>query len=125
MSHVTQVRTQLTDQALVLKALEDLGYAHETGKLRIGGFLIDRRQVDIRFKATGFGIVGLKKTGGRFTAYSGSVRVGQRSLQKITARLAQRYAFHTVRQKLETQGFELVEQDEKGGRIHLTLRRAG
>ncbi|HZW04363.1 MAG TPA: DUF1257 domain-containing protein [Anaerolineaceae bacterium] len=38
-------------------------------------------------------------------------------------KLAQRYAYHAARSKMEQQGFDLVEEAQEGGAIRLVLRR--
>lgn len=123
MSHITTIRTQMTDAQALAKALGDVGYgharvqekapgeAHAGDVVSAGGLL---KSVTFRRDASGFF----------------ATTVGDMGRMRITAdfiaRLTQRYAYHAARARLEQQGFELAgEETDKAGRIHLVLRRVG
>ena len=58
----------------------------------------------------------------------GGVPVGglteTQAIEQLTTALQQRYAYHTVKEKLDQQGFSLVEEEVKQDQtIHLVLRR--
>lgn len=135
MSHFTVMRTKFTDPAALLKALADQGFrdveVHEQAQ-HLRGFMGDVRkhtaEVIIRRKYVGQASndIGFKKQpDGTYDAVISSYDRHKYS-QEWLNRLAQRYAYHVTREKLEAQGFALVEENvRQTGEVHLVLRRVG
>jgi hypothetical protein len=133
MSHFTTLNTLLIDADALVKALADLGfdrleihvepqplYGHE-GNLRPekAEIIIRRAQIGPASNDIGF----TRGPNGTFTAIISEYdrdAYGQDWLN----RLAQRYAYHLARARLQSQGFDLVsEETGPDGRIRLTLRK--
>ena len=133
MSHFTKLRTSITDPALLLKALADLGFKecefHEHAQ-PLRGYLGDVRsqtgEVIVRRKHLGrlSNDMGFKRNStGTFDAIISGYDRSKYS-QDWLNRLAQRYAYHATREKLEEQGFDLISEETKDGEsIRLVLRR--
>lgn len=133
MSHFTTLKTALVDTETLVKALADLGYdqveVHDKAR-HLRGYLGDwRRQtaeVIIRRKYIGGASndIGFKRRkNGHFDALI-SAYDRRRHNPAWLGKLTQRYAYHTARDKLAEQGFDLIsEKNEAGGRIRLVLRR--
>ena len=133
MSHFTRLKTRLTDQAALVKALADVGYklveVHDTPQ-HLYGYGGDRRaqtaEVIVRRKYVGKASndIGFRRTDdGSFEAII-SLFDRLKHSRGWLRRLTQRYAYHVARAKLQEQGFDLVsEETAKDGRIRLVLRR--
>jgi hypothetical protein len=123
MSHVTRIKTQMVEKEFVLKALEDLGYRYEVGDLTLKTAGGDTAKVEIKVLLRMSFDIGLRKTPQGYEIIADWWGVRGENQKDFTTKLVQRYAYHATRAKLETQGFSLVEETNKDGQIHLTLRR--
>jgi hypothetical protein len=124
MSHFSQIKTKMVDEKIVLQALEDLGMKYQQGDQQVMGFGGQKTQVDIRIPLGMSYDVGLRKRGGVYEIVADWIGVRGFTQQEFTQRLTQRYAYHATRDKLEEQGFALVEEEvEETGQIRIVLRR--
>ncbi len=123
MSHITRIKTKIVEKQYLLRAIEDLGYHYEEGELSISGFGANKTNVDIKISLRLSNDIGFRQTSQGYEIIADWWGVRGISQKDFTARLMQRYAYHTTRAKLETQGFSLIEETAKDGQIHLTLRR--
>ena len=132
MSHFTTLQTQLADVKALHAALADLGFKEVEvyDKAQpLHGYRGDERaqtaEVIVRRQHVGplSNDLGFKRNaGGTFDALISEYDRAKYS-QEWLDRLTQRYAYHAARAKLEEQGFALVSEEQKDGRIHLVLRR--
>lgn len=68
--------------------------------------------------------IGFKKTGDMFELVADWYGIKDINPEKLLNQVQQRYAYHAVNDRMEVQGFEVVEEvDEKDKTIHLTVRR--
>lgn len=135
MSHFTTIKTQVTEDKALLKALSDLGFCnveHHECPQRLYGYQGDIRpeaaEIVIRrqFVGTASNDIGFKRgSDGTFAAIISEFDRNMYS-QAWLEKLLQRYAYHATVQKLvEEQGFSLVEEEQQEtGAIHLVLRRS-
>jgi hypothetical protein len=123
MSHVTRIKTQIIEKEYLLQALDDLGYHYEEGDLKLKTAGGDTAQVEIKILLRMSFDIGLRHTPQGYEIVADWWGVRGENQKDFTAKLTQRYAYHTTRAKLESQGFSLVEETAKDGQIHLTLRR--
>jgi hypothetical protein len=125
MSHLTRIKTQMVEKEYVLKALQDLGYAYEEGDVKIRGFGGQRTRVEIRVatKSRGYDI-GFRKSGASYEIVADWWGVRGIAKNRFVQQVTQRYAYQAARNRLEEQGFTVVDEEvgEKG-QIHLVLRR--
>jgi hypothetical protein len=119
------LRTTLVEKEFLLRALEDLGFRPEVGTVQVRGFGGNRTSAEIRVPTKNPGYdIGFRKAGEAYEMVADWWGIRDLSPQELLERLAQRYAYHATRAKLEEQGFTLVsEETNKDGQIHLVLRR--
>jgi len=123
-SHFTSVQTRLRDKAILLTALRDLGFAPREGDLEVRGYagIRTRAPIVVQTKALGYDI-GFRETPDGWDAVADWDGVRGMERQSFLDQLRQRYAYHASRRHLEAQGFQVVEEKNEQGRIHLVLRR--
>lgn len=124
MSHFSRINTQMSDKKFVLMALKDLGFTFEEGEQEVRGFGGQKTQVDIRIPLKLSYDVGLRKKGDSYEVIADWFGVRGINQKDFTQKLVQRYAYHATRQKLQDQGFAMVEEKtEETGQIRIVLRR--
>ena len=125
MSHFTRVKTQMIEREYLTKALQDLGYKYEVGKVQVRGYGGNRSGVEIKVATQNPGYdIGFHKTGDAYEIVADWWGLHDINREQFLQQLTQRYAYHAARAKLEEQGFTLVsEEGQVGERVHLVLRR--
>ncbi len=124
MSHFSRIQTQIVDKEFALQAIKDLGFSYEEGEQEIRAFGGQKTPVDIRIKLPLSYDIGLRKKGNSYEIVADWFGVRGIKREDFTNRLTQRYAYHAARQKLEQQGFNMVEEKvEETGQIRIVLRR--
>lgn len=125
MSHLSILRTKLTDRETLLGALRDLGYDVD---LREGQKIRAKDRIsEVEFSVTpAFSApIGFKRGKNGYAIVADWFLI-QLDRKKFSGELAQRYAYLTSIAQLTQDGFTLVEEKrESDGRIRLTLRRLG
>jgi hypothetical protein len=126
MSHFSKIQTKISDEGYLLKALRDLGYNPVSGKLSVRGYEGSRTQVDIRIpsKNTCYDI-GFRKQGEHYVCVADWFGLRGIKQDEFLENLTQRYASLIVKDQLIAQGFNLAEERQEEGHIHLLLRRSG
>lgn len=121
MSHFTRVRTQLRDLETVRRALEDLGYAVRDGAVR--GHAGAEQEADIVVKVTATADVGFRREGEAIVMV-GDFWANRLDRQSFLNRVAQRYAYLTVTDQAEAQGWAQVREEvQADGSIRLVMQR--
>ncbi len=124
MSHFSRIQTQIVEKRFLLQAISDLGFVHEEGRMHIGGFRGQTVEVDILIRLPRSYDIGLRHNGTAYEIVADWAGVKGLDQKDFVQRLTQRYAYHAAKEKLEEQGFSLVEETvENTGRIRLVLRR--
>ncbi|HEY9089391.1 MAG TPA: DUF1257 domain-containing protein [Anaerolineaceae bacterium] len=124
MSHFSRLKTQIVEKEYLLLALKDLGYKVEEGPLEIKSFGVERTKVDLRIPLRMSGDIGFRKVGENYEIVADWWGVRGVKRKEFADAVAQRYAYHATRAKLEQQGFTLVEeQTGEKGQIRMVLRR--
>lgn len=133
MSQYLNMATQIVSGKHLVKALKDVGFnqveVYKTAQpLRgfMGDTRVDTAEIIIRKKYVGNASndIGFKLgPRGRFTAI-----ISEYDQKRYNAvwlnRLTQRYAYHVAMDKLQEEGFDLVEESVQADQtIHLTLRK--
>ncbi|MBQ6519658.1 MAG: DUF1257 domain-containing protein [Anaerolineaceae bacterium] len=123
MSHISVMKVAFSDRDVLLQALSDLGYETEQGENLHITDGIKSVKVDFLVKVPYTESIGFRKgkNGWQLTADWFRVNLDRKSFEN---QLKQRYAYLSVMQSLEKQGFQVAEEarDEKQ-RIHIVLRR--
>lgn len=123
MSHITRLKTQMVEKEFVLQALTDLGYRYEEGDLEIHSAGAAKTRVQIKVLLRLSLDIGLRETPQGYEIIADWWGVRGLKQADFTNALLQRYAYLATRAKLEAQGFNLVEETNEDGQVHLTLRR--
>lgn len=124
MSHFSRINTKMDDKKYVLMALKDLGFSYEEGAQQVRGFSGITMDVDIRVPLKLSYDLGLRKNGSSYEIVADWFGVRGINQKDFTQKLMQRYAYHATRDKLEQQGFAMVEEKvEETGQIRIVLRR--
>jgi len=111
----------MAEKEYILNALDDLGYPYQDGG-KVGGWRGNTVQAEFKVTSNRPGYdIGFVKTADNYEMVADWSMIGD---PKFMERLTQRYAYHTTRAKLASQGFTLVtEENQQDGRIHLLVRR--
>lgn len=124
MSHFSRINTKMEDKKYVLMALKDLGLTFEEGEQQVKGFGGQQTPVEIRVPLKFSYDIGLRKKGSSYEIVADWFGVRGVEQKDFSNRLMQRYAYHATRDKLEQQGFHMVEEkQEDTGQIRIVLRR--
>ncbi|GAP10651.1 hypothetical protein BECAL_01826 [Bellilinea caldifistulae] len=123
MSHISKFKTEWVDAEILLLALRDLGYPVEQGELKITSLGGEQADVEIKVRPPLSAEIGFRRRQGKFEIVADWFSVMGVKRTSLVRRINQRYAYHAARQKLEEQGFYLVEEKDEAGKIHLLLRR--
>lgn len=123
MSHFTRVRTQLRNLHILQTALEDLKFEVVPQSV-IRGYNGNAAQADLVVRMPGQYDVGFRQQDSgevEMVADFWGLKVNRTEfLNQVT----QRYAYHTVVEQAEAQGFQVVtEQNEQDGSIRLVVQR--
>jgi hypothetical protein len=123
MSHISKLKTEWVDAEILTLALNDLGYQVEKGDLTITSLRGEETRVDLKIRPPLSGEIGFRQNKGKFEIVADWFGVLGVKRSTLVRQINQRYAYHAARQKLEEQGFYLVEEKDEAGKIHLLLRR--
>jgi len=128
MSHFTTIKTQFVSQPHLKQALQDIGPEFGLHKLRENamvegyGRITTPAALVMATKNPGYDI-GFRKEGEAFSLVADWYGIKDIDQSHLQARLSQRYAYQVVKEKLDQQGFAMVEERLEDQIIHLTLRR--
>ncbi len=129
MSHFTAVKTEFTEEQMLLRALEDVRTEFGLGEIRtlerIRGYAGNTTFAQIVVgTANPEYDLGFVRQGETYSLVADWHGLRKIKPDQLANRLRQRYAYHTVREKLEAQGFSIAEEAvQKDQTIHLVLRR--
>ena len=125
MSHLTVVKTKMMALKWIKKALKDLGFTVQEGKLEVVDYYHKAAKVEL--KATGNNCphpIGFAKKGKAYEIVADWYEMPF-SQTNFTDRLTQRYAYHAARETLQEHGFSLVLEEKQGQAIHLRVAGPG
>ena len=123
MSHISVMKIAFADRDLLKQALRDLGYEAEDGEALFITDGIKSVKVDFLVKIPYTESIGFRKgkSGWQLTADWFRVNLDRREFEN---RLKQQYAYLSVKQSLESRGFNITEETrDEAQRIHIVLRR--
>ncbi len=122
MSHFTRVRTQLRSIEMVKKALEDLGYqVQESGM--VSGYGRQQTHADLVVSTGSSYGIGFRKEGDAVVMVADfwGLHIDR---QAFLNQVAQRYAYLTVMEQAQVQGWTAVSEELKeDGSIRLVMQR--
>lgn len=124
MSHFTRVRTQLRDLDTVRRALEDLGF-EVAEEATVRGYNGQQEKADLVVQTGSDYNLGFRREGQNVVMVADfwGLRIDRAGFLN---RVAQRYAYLTVLDQAETQGWQSVtEEVQEDGSIRLVMQRWG
>lgn len=134
MSAYVVCKTVFRDLESLVKALQDVGFTVEIGKLTITGYQDAKREVDIAIRRDGtrsqlgdFGY--MKEADGTYTLvaddYDSTPGHGDFGCigPKIQNRVKARYSYHQVTRLARQRGYAVVSEKTANGRTKLVMRR--
>jgi len=124
MSHYTTLRTKMVEREYLTAGLDDMGYTYYLHEVEGLDAERNRGVIEVTATAKTGQTIQFRRKGGVYELVAAE---GIRGINpgKLVADLSRRYAFHASMAKLESQGFNLVDEEvAEDGRIHLVLRRA-
>ena len=125
MSHFTRIKTKLVKKEYLVQALNDLGYHPAEGSVEIRGFGGQKMKVDVKIPTKNPGYdLGFRKAGDVYELVADWYGIHDINKETFLNQVQQKYAYHAVLTRMEEQGFEVVEEENKtDNTIHLTVRR--
>ena len=123
MSHISRIKTQIADREILLETLADLGYEVDHGDLYISSVGGQKTPVDIKIRLRLSYDIGFRKNGEFYEIIADWFGVRGEKQKDFTNKVTQGYAYRAVKNKLQEQGFTLVEETQQKGTIQLVLRR--
>jgi hypothetical protein len=121
MSHFTRIRTKLTDIHTVQKALKELGYTVQSGRVR--GYRGQEAQADLVVKTDSGYDIGFRYEGSTVVMVADlwGLRINR---DEFLNKVAQKYAYITVVEQAKEQGWQMAtEENQEDGSIRLVLQR--
>ena len=102
---ITRIKTKIVEKEFLLKAIEDLGYQYEEGDITISGFGANKTKADIKVKLRLSNDIGFRQTPQGYEIVADWWGVRGVNQKDFTARILQRYAYHTTRARLNRRAF--------------------
>lgn len=119
MSHFTSLSTRIKERAYLEAALADMGLELEDAD-EIIGYQGERHSVTWKIRDHS---VGFAREGDTYVVVADWYVVHGLNERTFATELNRRYAYHATRGELESQGFDVIEEEQEGGEIRLVLRR--
>ena len=130
MSHFTTIKTQFVSKEHLKQALGDVEEEFGLGEVQydavVNGYSGGTTPAELVVSTRNQGYdIGFRKDGETYGLVADWYGIRDIQQEQLQSRLGQRYAYHVVKEKLDQQGFAMVEEEVKEDQtIHLTLRRA-
>lgn len=125
MSHFSTIKTQIRNLTSLKSALDDLGVDWKTGPRSIRGYQGQTRNAEVVLEQENNYDIGFSWNGQEYELVA-DLQYWQQPLtvEGFLQRVTQRYAYHTVVEESNKQGFELAQQQKnEDGSIRLLLQR--
>jgi|TARA_B100000768_G_C10943262_1_gene234582 hypothetical protein len=125
MSHFTNIKTKLYDQATIEKSLSDLNIEWQAGLTTVRGYNNQHQAAEIVITQKNNHDIGFKWNGKEYELVADLMFWDQKySLNKFLNQVNQRYAFNLITKVSEDQSFQYVEaENQEDGSIRLLLRK--
>ena len=125
MSHITKLKTKIQDREYLLKALDSLGIVYRIGPEIITSFYGEQRLAEIILPTKNEKYsIGLVKNGDTYELIADWYGIKEFTAEELLGKIAQRYSYMVVTEKLAERGFEIASQDiDAQNQIRITLKR--
>jgi Protein of unknown function (DUF1257) len=125
MSHFSTIKTQIRNLTSLKSALDDLGIDWKTGPRSVRGYQGQTRNAEVVLEQENNYDIGFSWNGREYELVA-DLQYWQQPLtvEGFLQRVTQRYAYHTVIDESNKQGFEVAQQQKNDdGSIRLVLQR--
>lgn len=125
MSHFSTIKTQIRNLTSLKSALDDLEVDWKTGPRSVRGYQGQTRNAEVVLEQENNYDIGFSWNGKEYELVA-DLQYWQQplSVEGFLRRVTQRYAYHTVVEESNKQGFELAQQQKiEDGSIRLVLQR--
>ncbi len=123
MSHFSRLQTKIVDLAYLKRALTDMNFEFEEGRVKIRGYLGRKMTVDLRVKTPDGYDIGFVKSGDTYEVVADWDMLKSVEQQAFVKEVMRSYAYHVVRDQLEVQDYCVVQEQRQGETVSLTMRR--
>jgi len=125
MSHFSNLKTQIRNLTSLEAALSDLGVDWKAGPRSVRGYQGQTRSAEVVIEQENDYDIGFSWNGNEYELIADLQYWKQPlSVDGFLNRVTQRYAYHTVIQETEKQGFQVAEQQKNAdGSIRLVVQR--
>ncbi|GAB4249501.1 DUF1257 domain-containing protein [Deferrisoma sp.] len=123
MSHFSRLKTRIVDLLFLKRALADMELEVVEGRAKIRGYLGRKMTVDLKVRTPDGYDIGFIKNGDTYEVVADWDMVRAFSQEAFVKEVTRRYAYHVVKDQLEGQEFQVVEEQRQGETVSLTLRR--
>ncbi|MHB8764768.1 MAG: DUF1257 domain-containing protein [Deferrisomatales bacterium] len=123
MSHFTKVKTKIVDLMYLKKALKDLDYQFEEGRVKIRGYLGRKMTVDMKVRTPDGYDIGFVKSGESWEVVADWDMIRSHTQASFVNEITRHYAYHVVKDQLASQDYQVVEERKQGQAVSMTLRR--
>jgi len=125
MSHFSQIKTQIRNLKSLQSALTDLGIDWKSGPTEVRGYRGQTSTAEVVVEQNNGYDLGFTWNGNEYELVA-DLQFWQQawSVDRFISMVTQRYAFHTVVNETNKQGFQVTEQQKnKDGSIRLVVQR--
>jgi len=125
MSHFTKIKTKLYNLDTLKKSLSDLNLEWVSGKNEIRGYKDQKHSAELIIKQNNQYDIGFKWNGNEYELVTDLMFWSQSySVDKFLNQVNQRYAYNSILQVSEKEGFNFTEsENNQDGSVRLVLRR--
>ena len=125
MSHFTKIKTKLYDKVTIEKSLSDLNIAWEIDEKKVRGYKNQEQSAEIVIRQSNNHDIGFKWNGNEYELVADLMFWDQKfSVNKFLNQINQRYAYNSIVQMSEREGFQLAQSENpQNGSVRLLLRK--
>ena len=125
MSHFTKIKTKLYDLEILKKSLSDLNFDWAADNKEVRGYQGQKHSAEIVLKQENQHDIGFKWNGKEYELVTDLMFWSQSSsVDKFLNQITQRYAYNSILQVSEKEGFHFTEsENNQDGSVRLVLRR--
>jgi hypothetical protein len=127
MSHFSQIKTQIRNLDALKSALADMGLEWKSGSAPVRGYKGQTQTAEVVIEQNNGYDVGFAWNGQSYELVA-DMQFWQlnHSVDLFLSQVTQRYAYHTIVNETNKQGFQIAEeQKQQDGSIRLVLQRWG
>ena len=125
MSHFTKIKTRLYNLEILKKSLSDLNLKWESENAEINGYRDQKHSAELVIKQDNNHDIGFAWNGNQYELVTDLMFWSQPySVEKFLNQVNQRYAYNSIVQMSEREGFQLAQSENpQDGSVRLLLRK--